>query len=234
MIDAAIVGADDRGRRLWEALMACGVVDIVAFVDADRRRRRRPFLGVAVRPFSWLTRGTWDHIVAATPAAAGQLARLGIAPDRLVLLPADAPDDDLAAAAATRFPDPLRGSLAGVSPVGGARVGIFGTGAAGMKVWEALTDMDDAHPAWFADNNAQQQGRTLLWLDVIAPACITERPFDAVVVGSMSRDPIRRQLIALGVPAARILTPDVNEPPDGIRAQLADALGAREPSGTRQ
>jgi hypothetical protein len=46
-----------------------------------------------------------------------------------------------------------------------------------------------------------------------------------VVIGSMSRDPILRQLLGLGVPADRILLPDVTGSPDTVRTQLASALG---------
>jgi hypothetical protein len=95
-----------------------------------------------------------------------------------------------------------------------------------MKVWEALADIDLADVVWFADNNPEQQGRTLLWLDTIAPSRIPSRAYDVVVIGSMSRDVIRAQLLELGVPADRILAPDVAAPVDRIRAWLEPVLTA--------
>jgi hypothetical protein len=228
MTQAVIVGANDQGRRLWEALMACGTVDVVAFVD-DGRVRRPEFLGVEVRPFAWLTGSTWDRLIVGDSGghATGVPAHLVIPADRIVRLPTGADDNHLTASAMERFPDPLAAPLATAAPAGGLRIGIFGTGAGGTNVWEALIQMDEAHPAWFADNNPQQHGRTLLWLDVIPPARIPERRYDAVVIGSMSREPIRAQLLTLGVPAGHILTPEVAASTDHIQTQLTSALSSR-------
>ena len=87
--------------------------------------------------------------------------------------------------------------------------------------------IDSADAVWFADNNPRQQGRDLLGLEVIAPADIPCRPFDAVVIGSMSRDPIRTQLLDLFVSPSAILTPDVT-------ASIADLQrwARRQPSRT--
>ena len=48
--------------------------------------------------------------------------------------------------------------------------------------------------------------------------------FDAIVIGSMSRDAIARQLQGLGVPSDLILAPDVTAPVSRVREQLACAL----------
>jgi hypothetical protein len=112
------------------------------------------------------------------------------------------------------------------------RVGIFGTGAGAMKVWEALAGLDAVDAAWFADNNTAQQGTKLFELDVIAPAAIPGHPFDAVVIGSKSRDPIRKQLLSLGVRARAIVAPDVTGSVEAVRRQLADAFDlTATPSG---
>ena len=124
-----------------------------------------------------------------------------------------------------RFPDPLLALLSSVPTGVALRLGIFGTGAGAMKVWEALADIDIAETAWFADNNPQQQGRTLLWADVIAaPNAILTRDVDAVVIGSMARQPIRLQLLELGVRPEQILTPDVQSGVEQIRDQLMVSL----------
>jgi hypothetical protein len=123
------------------------------------------------------------------------------------------------------FPDPLSATLAGRTVRGGLRLGIFGSGSAGLKVWEALADVDQVDVAWFADNDSRRQNQSLLWLPVIAPADMGSHPVDAVVIGSMSRDAILAQLLSLGVKPDRILTPDVTAPVDTVRDHLAGAIG---------
>ena len=48
--------------------------------------------------------------------------------------------------------------------------------------------------------------------------------YDVVVIGSMSRDPIRKQLLQLGVAPERILTPDVVNSTEHVRDQLATMI----------
>lgn len=235
MVRIAILGADDSGRRLWEAVTACGDVEVLAFVDPDPRRQGRQLLGVNVRPLEWLSRGCCDAVVLPDREAAlsaSVLASLGLTGQRVVCLPVTVNDDQLARAAADRFPDPLSTLLARPAAPG-VRVGVFGTGAAGVKVWEALAGIDGADAAWFADNDVRRQGVPFLWLEVIAPSEIPARSFDVVAIGSMSRDAIESQLIALGVPQPRILAPDVTADVDRIREQLAGALSERWLPGAR-
>jgi hypothetical protein len=107
------------------------------------------------------------------------------------------------------------------------RVGIFGAGVAGMKVWEALADSECADVVWFADNDPRQQGQALLRIDVIPPADIPRRSFDAIVIASASRDPIRAQLHALGVSEDRLSAPDVQGPIAQIRRELEAEFDGR-------
>jgi glycosyltransferase involved in cell wall biosynthesis len=224
MTKVVILGSGDRAGRLWEALTFAGA-DVLAFVDTDPRRHGRPFLGADVQPPSWLATACFD-LLAVPDADMGEpsiRALVESAGSRAVALPAD----DAAAlvrAVAARLPDPWAGSAGHPPARAGLRVGIFGTGSAAMKVWEALSEIDEADAVWFADNNPAQQGRPLLWLNVIAPSDIPTRSADAIVIGSMSRDAIHGQLVALGVPAGRILTPDVVAGVDDIRAELRQAL----------
>lgn len=223
MTRVVIYDAGDAGRILWEALTARPGVEVIAFVDADTRRLGRRILNVPVHPPAWLRQVGWDYLACTAPDVDD--ARRHLADGdlrRLLLLPTE--PDTLEALTDALFPDPYASALATAILPDTVRVGIFGTGAAAMKVWEALADIDSADAAWFADNNPAQQGRTLLWLDVIAPACIRRRPCDAIVIGSMARDPIRRQLIDLGVAPAHILTPDVTGPVDRLRNQLSASL----------
>jgi hypothetical protein len=66
-----------------------------------------------------------------------------------------------------------------------------------------------------------------LGLEVIAPSDIAARPFDAVVIGSMSRDPIRRQLLDLAIPGLAIFTPDVTASIADLQRDLAAAIADR-------
>jgi SAM-dependent methyltransferase len=106
----------------------------------------------------------------------------------------------------------------------GLRIGIFGTGEGAMRVWEAVSEIDLAEVAWFADNDAARQGQRLLWIEVLAPAAAMTRPVDAVVIGSMHLDPMRRQLLGLGVEECRIVMPRVGVSAAPLRDQLRQEL----------
>jgi len=223
-----IAGAGETGQRLWEVLAPLGTVDIVGFVDADARTHGRVLLGVTIHPPQWLQHAEWDHI--ALPESRADewrfaLAKAGVHARQVLEFPVDGTDlARAAAAAAEEFPDPLAGVLAALAPASGLRVGIFGTGAAGLKVWEALAGIDTADAIWFADNNAKQQGSIIFGLNVISPADIAGSDADLIVIGSMSREPILKQLIALGVRPEAILTPNAAAPVDELRRDLASTL----------
>lgn len=220
-----IFGSGNEARRVWEALVQSGGADVAGFVDSDERRHGRQFLGSVVHPPEWLEQTMWDVVVVSMPRAeeaSRLLAAAGIASSRIMVC---ADESSIEKSIAARFPDSLARLMTLVpSSRPAIRVGVFGTGAGAMRVWEALAEIDAAEVAWFADNNPAQQGRALLWLDVIAPAQIVTRGYDVVVIGSMSRDPIRQQLLQLGVAPERILTPDVVSSTERVREQLAAML----------
>ena len=221
-----IFGSGDAARRAWEALVRSGGAEVAGFVDSDERRQGRQFLGLIVHSPEWLKQAMWDVVVVATShadEASRYLAAAGITASRIMVCAAD--ESSLEKSIAARFPDSLA-RLMTLAPSSrpGTRVGIFGTGAGAMRVWEALAEIDAAEVTWFADNNPAQQGRALLWLDVIAPAQIATREYDVVVIGSMSRDPIRKQLLQLGVAPERILAPDVVNSTEHVRDQLATMI----------
>lgn len=220
-----IFGSGDAARRAWEALVQSGGADVAGFIDTDERRHGRQFLGSVVHPPEWLKQSMWDVVVVATAdaeAATRHLSAAGIVTSRIM---ACADDASLERSIAARFPDSLAGLMT-LAPSSSAatRLGIFGTGAGAMRVWEALAEIDAAEVTWFADNNAAQQGRALLWVDVIAPAQIVNRDYDLVVIGSMSREPILKQLLQLGVARERILAPDVVTSTERVRDQLAEMI----------
>lgn len=230
-----IYGTGEGGRRAWEAIHLAGSAQVVAFLASPGDERTR-YLGCPVRSPEWLGRRQWE-IVAVADSMTGEtlahLESLGAVGDRIVVLPVDDDDPTLARAVAERFPDPLSVALSRLPEPETLRVGIFGTGAAGMKVWEALADLDEAQAAWFADNDPAKQGRTLLWLEVLAPTAIPSRGGDAVIIGSMSREAIRQQLLGLGLDPAHILAPDVVADVAVIREQLRSALADLAEKGRR-
>ena len=71
---------------------------------------------------------------------------------------------------------------------------------------------------------------TILWSDVISPAAIRSRSFDAIVVASVSRNPIRQQLRDLGVGGAQILAPEMTASTDRVRLELLALLGRLAPA----
>jgi hypothetical protein len=226
-----VIGAGEEGRRVWEALTRRGTADVVAIVDGDRRRQDRPFLGTTIRSVEWMNERAFDAVaLAGAPPrdVKEKLKQLNIPPDTIIPFPADADADALDRIAAEWFPDPLAAALVGRPQPQGHRLGIFGTGSGAMKVWEALAELDSASAVWFADNNPKQQGQQFLWLDVIAPSAIAAGSYDAIVIGSMSIDPIRKQLLGLGIPAQRLLTPNVTGTIAAIREELASSLAALE------
>ena len=224
MIRVAVLGTGDAGRRVWEALVRPGTVDVVGFVDDDPRRHGRSLLGLMIHPPEWLESATWDFMAVADERCERIARSLDTSGRRVLALPRGGDDDTLERVVSLWFPDPLAPSLVRHAAPTGLRVGIFGTGAAGMKVWEAIAELEGADVVWFADNSPQRQGQSLLWVDVIRPADIPSRRSDAVVIGSMSRDPILKQLVSLGVPPGQILLPDVTDSHETVRAQLASAL----------
>jgi SAM-dependent methyltransferase len=227
MKQVVIFGAGDEGRRVWEALAGCGA-DVAGFVESDERRHGREFLGTTVHPPQWLAGAWWDLVAVASLAPAAAIEQLhthGVRDAQIVVCPVERDDESLAAWMAQRFPDPLATTWGAAVPAG-LRIGIFGTGAGGLRVWEALSELDGCDAAWFADNNPSQQGRTMLWLDVIAPAHIRSREYDAFVIGSMSRAPIERQLLDLGVSPDHILAPDLGYSTEHVRLQLETLLPA--------
>jgi hypothetical protein len=222
-----IFDAGETGRRLWEALARRASVEVVAFVDPDVRRHERAFLGTSVHPVDWLRNAAWDLVAvsgADTHTWRFPLAAVGVGSRRIIECPTDDGDVFLGEVVAEMFPDGMAGAIAAAPAAQGFRIGIFGTGSGAMKVWEVLAGIDSADAVWFADNNPQQQGRDLLGLEVIAPSDIPGRAFDAVVIGSMSRDPIRKQLLDLSVPASAILTPEVTGSVADLHRDLAAAI----------
>jgi hypothetical protein len=228
MTRVAIVGRGLDGLRMWEALVRCGSVDVVAFIDSDVRLHGRERLGLPIRPPAWLAAHTFDVAIADAdlPELQGPLLTLGVTTNRIVRLPLHLDADAVAHAAASRYPDSLASTLAHTVIQVNTRVGIFGTGAAAVKVWEALTELDGVEPIWFADNDVRRQGGAFLWCPVIAPAAIPRHAADAIVVGTMSRDAVHQQLLTLGVPADRILGPDVSADVEDIRSELQQRLPA--------
>jgi glycosyltransferase involved in cell wall biosynthesis len=115
-------------------------------------------------------------------------------------------------------------------------VGIFGVGDGGRRALEAAVLLD-CTIGWLSDNNPDARGRTDLECEVIAPDRIPHTPFDAIVIGSVHRDAIRAQLLALGIAKDRVVAPDVSRSDaelfDELRRLLAPHHSVRS-SGRRR
>jgi FlaA1/EpsC-like NDP-sugar epimerase len=228
MKNVVIFGAGDGGRRVWECVCRGARAHVLFFVDNDPRKHGLRFLSADVRAPEALGEGGFDLVLVASIYAdeiTAQLDSLGVPRDLVRVFELSAGDEALDRAVAAALPVPAVPAVSSHGVV--ARVGIFGTGQGGMRVWEALMGLDHIEPAWFCDNDVRKQGRPFLWLEVIPPAEIPRRLADYVIVASMYREPITRQLIGLGVPGERILTPSVTTNVDTIRRELASALPAR-------
>lgn len=225
MKNVVIFGAGQGGRRLWEAVCMSARANVRCFVDNDVRKHGLPFLGSEVRPPQVLRDGGFDLVLVGSVYAAeivAQLGSLGVPRERILPFELSVSDETLAAAVAAALPVPeLPAAFAGD---GVKRVGIFGTGQGGMRVWDVLMGFERVEPVWFADNDARKHGQPFLWLDIVPPAEIPRRKVDYVIVASMYREPITRQLIELGVTADRILTPTVTSSLEVIAAELATTL----------
>jgi hypothetical protein len=219
------------------ALARRASVEIVAFVDPDVRRQERAFLSTAGPSVDWLRDAAWDLVAvsgvdphawrfsAGGTDVRGTLDSTSICNkgDVFIVVHATVMPDMVAQVSdylnAVRACPPMAGMPAVSVPGDRTRVSRAQRLTEGISIADAV---------WFADNNPQQQGRDLLGLEVIAPSDIPGRPFDAVVIGSMSRDPIRRQLLDLSIPASAILTPDVIASIADLQRDLATAIAGSQ------
>lgn len=82
------------------------------------------------------------------------------------------------------------------------KIAIFGTGSALHDFLAVLPAVH--HIAALSDNNAARWGTQVAGLPVVPPADLPGLNVDLVVIASRAVDPIRSQLLALGIPADRI------------------------------
>lgn len=118
-----------------------------------------------------------------------------------------------------------------VSAFGSLRVGVFGAGENGRTVREALRMLGGPEPSWFADNDAARHGTRWCESPVISPQVVLEHAVDKVVVGSIDRENIERQLAEIGVERSRIVSFNVRMPTADMVEELYAALasdGARD------
>ena len=216
-----IFGAGDGGRRVWEKVCMRGSAEVAYIVDSDPRKQGLPFLGSVVRPPEVLVEKDYDLVLVSSVLSEEILARLRAleVPENKVFVPqlslGDAALERSIASVVPQPEFPVPGDRSDAK-----RIGIFGTGQGGLKVWEALMSIDSAEPVWFADNDPERQGRILLWLDVISPGQIPVRPCEFVIVASMYRESICSQLIQLGIPEKMILTPTLSSGVPTVLAEL--------------
>ena len=112
------------------------------------------------------------------------------------------------------------------------RVGIFGVGEGGRKVLNAVV-MLDCRLEWLSDNNPRTHGRTRGGIEVIAPSRIPASPVDAIVIGSVHRDAIRADLIAMGVDPTRVFAPNVSQSDEDLVDELRRLFDQQDNQITR-
>jgi hypothetical protein len=83
------------------------------------------------------------------------------------------------------------------------RILVFGTGKAAQRVLPRLRRKYDV--LGFVDNNKLKHGRMFVGLPVLAPSAEEFSAVDLVIVASMHVEDIYHQLVALGVPADKII-----------------------------
>jgi len=84
-----------------------------------------------------------------------------------------------------------------------SKIAAFGAGS-GLN--DLLTLMpDDVELVAIGDNDANCQGKKMRGVSVVAPTDIAQIECDAIVITASAVDPVRRQLIELGVPPEKII-----------------------------
>jgi hypothetical protein len=91
------------------------------------------------------------------------------------------------------------------------RLIVFGAGAAGLMVWEAMPRKDMILA--FADNACAKHGTEINGLPVIGPGEIARLDYRYIVVASLHRQAIERQLAEMQVPLDRVVAIDPERPP---------------------
>lgn len=221
-----IAGTSELSRKLWEGVMLNTDASVAGFLETRIGLVGRNFLGSQILACDSAGGLGVDAIL----AAGSDGERVGhLLPDGapgILLVPID--DDDAVVSFLGEKLAP-KTTPAAVEIPAESTVGIFGTGGGGAKVWEALMRFDSIEATWFSDNNAAKHGSEYLWLPVIAPDEIPIRTVDAVIVASMFRDEISKQLMELGLNPERIITPDVRLSVDSIHDDLLTTFPERSP-----
>ncbi len=230
---AVICGAEGDTAVLWAELCLHGGVEVAGFVSDDPAAVRRGFCGQRVlRPEDPAVKGADMVLVFEAEHAEWRNRLRGSAPAATCWR--TVPGGRGSAACRERLqgllPAPAR--PAGTDAGATLRVGVFGTGQGGAKVWEALLVHVDVEIVWFADNDRAKQGTSFLGIPVIAPAAIPRQPCDLVVVASMYAQEICGQLCALGVPEAAVFVPNVAAALPRIAGPLSAELAIRRKEAT--
>ena len=81
---------------------------------------------------------------------------------------------------------------------------LFGSGLVGRQLLNQY--LEKFSVIAFADNDQKKQNGTLSNIPIIAPIQLNRMNFDYIVITSTSIEPIRKQLIELGIPEKKIKT----------------------------
>lgn len=87
---------------------------------------------------------------------------------------------------------------------------IFGTGSAGERAWRAAASTPGINVVCFADNDTRKHGTLLHDRSIVGASDLDLVQWEQVVLATVYRADVRRQLIAQGIAASRIVSPDPN------------------------
>ena len=106
---------------------------------------------------------------------------------------------------------------------------IFGTGSTGERAWRAAEGSPDINILCFADNDPRKHGTLLHDRSIVGAEDLATKPCDFVVLASMYRAEIARQLVSLGLPPERVVSADPNQFAETFSA-LAGGRAPAQPS----
>ncbi len=179
----AILGAGRVAQFAAEALGRRH--EIVAFIDANPSWSGKTLFGKPVQPLGTLGLPECDGVlVAESPGETGlHQLRQHLATDTRVLNMQDVFD----------------------------RLVVFGAGAGGLQVLDRVPRKEMI--LCFADNDRRKQGTLLHGIRVVAPAELAAIDYRYIVIASMYRAEIEKQLAELGIPADKVLAVDPTRSP---------------------
>ncbi|MDQ8186437.1 hypothetical protein [Pelagicoccus sp. SDUM812002] len=102
------------------------------------------------------------------------------------------------------------------------RLVIFGTGSTALRALEGLKSLSEIELVAFCDNSTDRQGTKFENVPVLSADELLKNDWDLVLLASQFAVDIERQLLSLGIPKERILSPALNRMSDALLEYLED------------